>query len=123
MTVAATRRASRINRGMLAAGLPAVPTARATVGPSWYVRCCVDLDSAAIRLSDPSLQSRNHRLDAFAFRARAESQCHAVLEHGLGEFDELVDRRRETAVEEGAGAHREHERLAGARARTPGNQF
>ena len=45
------------------------------------------------------------------------------LRHGLGELDDVVDRRREAAVEQRAGAHRQHQRLAGARARSPGDQL
>src|SRR5580698_11387712 len=110
MTVAATRRASSISRGMLAASVRPSPTARPTAGPSWYVR----LGSAAIRLSDPRLQPPDHRFDALAFRARREGERHAVLEHRLGKIDHVVDRGREPSVEQRAGAHREHQRLAGA---------
>jgi hypothetical protein len=52
ITVAATRRASRISRGMLAASVRPSPDARATAAPSWYRRCaereCGDEVSVAI---------------------------------------------------------------------------
>ena len=52
--------------------------------------------------------------------ARAdEGERHAVLEHRLGEIEHVVDRRREPPVEQRAGAHRQHQRLAGARATVP----
>ncbi len=46
-----------------------------------------------------------------------------MLEDRLGEREDVVDRRRIAAVEQRAGAHREHQRLAGARARAPGDQL
>src|SRR5208282_5109293 len=91
MTVVATRRASRISRGIAAANVAPSPTARCTTGRSWEVR----RGSNAIRLSDPRFQARNHPLDAFALRARGESERHAVFEYRLGEIEHVVDRRRE----------------------------
>ena len=44
------------------------------------------------------------------------------LQHRLGQRHHVVDRGGEAAVEQRLGAHREHQRLAGARARAPGDQ-
>src|SRR5215831_1605288 len=127
ITVAATRRASRISRGMLAASVRPSPEARATAAPSWYVRWgkreSGDGVSIAIGLSDPSLQSPDHAFDRFTFSARSEGERHPMLENGLGEFDDVVNRGRQPGVEQRAGAHREHQRLAGARAGSPSNEF
>ena len=42
-------------------------------------------------------------------------------QHRLGEVEHVVNRWREAAVEQRAGAHRQHQRLAGARAGAPGD--
>ena len=60
---------------------------------------------------------------ALAVGARGEGERHAVLEDRLGHFDHVVDRGREPAVDEGARARHQHQRLAGARARSPGDQL
>ena len=57
--------------------------------------------------------------DRLAVGARGEGQRHAVLEHRLGERRDVVDRGREAALDQRAGAHRQHQRLAGARAGAP----
>jgi hypothetical protein len=44
-----------------------------------------------------------------------------VLEHGLGQLDHVVNGRGEPPVDHRLGADREHEGLAGARARSPGD--
>ena len=61
------------------------------------------------------------RLDRLALGARREGERHAVLEDRLGQRDDVVERGREAAVEQRAGADRQHQRLAGARARAPGD--
>src|SRR6516162_6468037 len=127
ITVAATRRASRISRGMLAASVRPSPDARPTAAPSWYVRCgereSGDAVSLAIDLSDPSLKSCDHGFDRFALRAGREGERHSVLENGLGELDYVINGRRQSGIEQCTGAHREHQGLTRARAWTPGNQF
>src|SRR5580692_7380759 len=119
MTVAATRRASSISRGIEAASVRPAPTAR----PIAAMSGCVRLGSTAIRLSDPCLQASDHGLDAFAFGARRERERHAVLEHRLGKVEHVIDRGGKTAVEQSARTHCKHQRLTGARARAPRNQF
>ena len=42
---------------------------------------------------------------------------------GSASREHVVDRGREPSVEQRAGAHRQHQRLAGARARAPGDQL
>ena len=44
-----------------------------------------------------------------------------MAQHRLGQRHDIVDRRRKPAIEQRAGAHRQHEGLAGARARSPGD--
>src|SRR5580700_11134853 len=89
MTVAATRRASRISRGIVDASARPAPTARPTAALSGWVR----LGSSAIRLSNPRLKAADDRLDALALGARGECERHAVLEHRFGEIEYVVDRR------------------------------
>ena len=55
----------------------------------------------------------------FALGACGEVQGHAVFEHGLGQFEYVVDRRGEAAVEKRTRAHRQHQRLTRARGRDP----
>src|SRR5580692_1742853 len=105
MTVAATRRASRISRGMVAASVRLAPTARVTAGPSWYALRGASVGSDAISLSDPRPQPPDHRRNGFALGACAEGERHTVFEHRLGEFDHIVDRGCEAAVEQRARAH------------------
>ena len=45
------------------------------------------------------------------------------LSTGSASATHVVDRRRIAPVEQRAGAHRQHQRLAGARARAPGDQL
>src|SRR5215469_12088161 len=127
ITVAATRRASRISRGMLAASVRPSPDARPTAAASWYVRCgereSGDAVSVTIDLSDPSLKSCDHGFNRFALRARSEGKRHPVLENGLSELDDVIDGRRQSGIKQCAGAHREHQRLTRPRTWTPGNQF
>ena len=61
--------------------------------------------------------------DGLAVRARREGERHAVLQDRLGELEHVVDRGRVAPVEQRARAHREHQRLAGARARSPGDRL
>ena len=59
--------------------------------------------------------------DREAVGAGGEGQRHAVLQHRLGEVGDVVERGREAAVDQGAGADGEHQRLARARAGAPGD--
>ena len=45
------------------------------------------------------------------------------LRTGSARATHIIDGRRETPFQQRAGAHRQHQRLAGARARTPGDQL
>src|SRR5262252_10214428 len=120
MTVAAMRRASRIRRGMLCASERASPLARCVALISYLSARCL---AAAMRLSDARLELADDAFHALAVGARGEGQRHAVLEDRLGHGHDVVDRRRQPPVDEGAGARHQHERLARARARTPGDQL
>ena len=46
-----------------------------------------------------------------------------MLENRFCKIEYVVDRWCEAAVEQRAGAHRKHQRLAGARAGAPGDMF
>src|SRR2546425_56846 len=119
MTVAAIRRDSRIRRGMDSASERASPLACWVALISFLsARRC-----AAIRLSDAGLELVDDGFRVLAVGARREGECHAVLEDRLGHFDDVVDRGRQPPVDEGAGARHQHQRLAGARARSPGDQL
>src|SRR5712671_8066109 len=127
MTVAATRRASRISRGMVAASERPSPSARrisrASSGNAAFVAAMRLSDLWAKFLADLGLQPADHRGNRLAVGARREGQRHAVLEDRLGQCGDVVDRGRVTALEQCAGANREHERLAGARTRPPGDEL
>ena len=64
-------------------------------------------------------QPRDHGRNRLALGAGGEGQRHAVLEHRLGERRDVVERGRQAAVDQRAGAGGEHQRLRGARARSP----
>ncbi len=66
---------------------------------------------------------RHHVAHRHALGAGGEGQRHAVLQHRLGQRLDVVDRRRQAAVVERAGAGAERQRLAGARAGTPGDML
>src|SRR6266511_2321669 len=74
-------------------------------------------------LSDASLEPTDDAFHGLAVGARGEGERHAVLEDRLGHRHDVVDRRREPPVDEGAGARDQHQRLARARTWTPGDQL
>src|SRR3977135_2274233 len=119
MTVAAILRASRMRRGMDSASERAWPLAR------WValISCPAARRAAAIGLSDARLELADHGLAALAVGARRKGERHAVLEDRLGHVHDVVDRGRQPPVEERAGAHHQHQGLAGARARAPRDQL
>src|SRR3954467_7621788 len=120
ITVAAIRRASRMRRGKVCATLRAVPVARwvtlISLRSARRVSAITSHSSAVLELADDVV-------DGFALGACREGQCHAVLEDRLGHLGDIVDRGRQTAVDERAGAGDQHQRLAGARARAPGDEL
>jgi hypothetical protein len=59
--------------------------------------------------------------DSDPFGASGKIQGHAVAQHGRGERLHVFDGGRVASVNERAGAHGEHQGLAGPRARTPGD--
>ena len=59
--------------------------------------------------------------DGHALGAGGEGERHAMLQDRLGERVDVIDRRREATLVEGAGAGAERQCLAGARAWTPGD--
>src|SRR5262249_20558058 len=120
MMVAATRRASRISRGMAAASVRPSPTAWpiawASSGTAGVLAAITGFPkSLSGRLADLGLEPADHARDGLAVGTRREGERHAVLEDRLGERDHVVDRGRVASLDERAGAHREHQRLARAR--------
>src|SRR6185312_775740 len=75
------------------------------------------------RLSDAPFQPPDHVGNRFAFCASGKGQRHAMLEHWFCQFEDIVDGRRETAVQERARAHRQHQRLARSGAGPPGDKL
>src|SRR5262249_2222320 len=120
MTVAAMRRASRIRRGMVCASERASPLARCVALISCLSARCF---TAAIPLSDARIELADAAFQALAGGARGKGQRHGGLEDRLRHGGDIVDRRREPPVDEGAGARHQHERLARAGAWAPGNQL
>ena len=59
--------------------------------------------------------------DGDTFGAGGEVDGHAMAQDRPGQRHDVVDRRREAALDDRAGAAGQHEGLAGARARTPGD--
>src|SRR4051794_23014466 len=117
MTLAAMRRASSTSRGSVAASVRLSPSARRiVVFPRW---CAWSLRASA----NPRFQLPDYIGNGAAFGARGKCERHAVLKNRLGEIEYIVDRGCQTTVEQRAGANREHQRLAGARARSPGDQL
>src|SRR6185437_3524245 len=96
MMEAATRRASRISRGIDEASVRALPAACLTAP----VSTSVARGSAIASLSDARFELADHVRNGFAFGAGREGQRHAVLEHGFGQLQHVVDRGCE-AVEIG----------------------
>src|SRR5438046_1233922 len=88
------------------------------VGLLWSPRAWFLLPS-----TDPRLQLPDHVGNGAAFGASRERQRHAMLENRLGQIEHVVDRGSEATVEQRTGANREHQRLAGARTRSPGDQL
>src|SRR5271165_2664715 len=68
-------------------------------------------------------EARDHRGGRLALGAGCESERHAVLERGLGERRHILERWRKPAVDQRAGARRQHQRLSGAGSRTPADSF
>src|SRR5438105_8453484 len=119
ITVAAILRASRISRGKVSASVRAVPLARWVALTSWASARRL----AAIRLTDTRRELADHAGHGLAVGAGGEGERHAVLEDRLGHVEDVVDRGRQPPVDEGARTGGEHQRLAGARARSPGDQL
>src|SRR5882672_6033828 len=63
----------------------------------------------------------DHRLDRYALGAGGEVHRHAVAQDRAAQRHDVVDRRRQAPLDDGAGAAGQHEGLAGARAGAPGD--
>ena len=119
--VAAMRRASRISRGMVAARVRPCPVAR---GSTAAVSFCVSRGSIAMRGYPSRAFSRSITAGMVSPSARA-AKVSAIrcLSTGSASARHVVDRRREPALKQRTRTHRQHQRLAGARAGTPGDQL
>src|SRR5918998_1967513 len=105
MTVAAMRRDSRMRRGMASASERAAPLAR-------WVALISDLSArarGAIRLSDARLELGDDGFGALAVGARREGERHTVLKDRLRHLQDIIDRGREPAIDERAGAGNQHQ--------------
>jgi hypothetical protein len=85
--VLATRRASRISRGIDAASVRAAAVARGVASASVRVK----LASGGIPSPDTGLDAADHRLDRLALGTRRKCQRHAVLEDGFGEIEYVIN--------------------------------
>src|SRR5687768_10679087 len=110
MTVAATRSAATISAGK-------VPASSSDL---WRVVDEAIWPGNAL-LGQTGAHLRNYRLDRDALGSGREIDRHAVPQDGTGQRHDVVDRRREAALDDGACAACQHERLAGARAGAPGD--
>src|SRR6516164_11423921 len=119
MTVAATRRASKTRRGIVAASVRPSPTARPTAATS----CRNGVSPAGMLLPQARLGPPDDTFDGFTVGAGREGQGHAMLEHRLRKRDHVINGRGVATIEQGAGAHCKHERLARARAGPPSDQL
>src|SRR5688572_8913659 len=112
--VAAMRRAASSNGGT-----------RSAISAAWYFalsKVAVAMrvqQSFSLGLADLGNQAIDDRLGCYALGTRAVGQCNAVTKDRMGQRHHVVDRGREAALDQRAGASRQHQGLAGARAGTP----
>src|SRR5258706_15010770 len=64
----------------------------------------------------------DHLRNCRALGTRREVERHAVAQDRMRQRDDIVDRRSKAPFEQCPGPDREHEGLAGARRRTPGDE-
>src|SRR5918994_5218797 len=116
--LAATRRASSTRRGMRWARVSALsvslrPGERA-LSDRTRTRAMM-----AILTCQPGGEAADEIPDGLPVGAGREGQRHAVLEHRLGQRHHIGQGGGDAALNQGAGAHGEHQRLAGAGTRAP----
>src|SRR6185312_12867568 len=111
ITVAATRSAATISAGRV----PANSRERCRVD-GWAIGSGADPEA---RLRDAGAHLGDHGLHRDALGAGREVHGHAMAQDRTGERHDIVDRGREAALDDGAGAGGQHERLTGARPRSP----
>ena len=92
------------------------------MGPSFLTLVDCPRGPAIRGYSTERREARDDAGEILAFGAGREVQRHAVFQDRLGKRDDVVDRRREPAVDQGLGANGQHQGLAGARARTPSDE-
>src|SRR5687768_16562604 len=91
---------------------------RSAISAAWYFalsKVAVAMrvqQSFSLGLADLGNQAIDDRRGSHAFRARAVRQCNAVPEDRMGQRHHVVDRGREAALDQRAGAGCQHERLA-----------
>ena len=73
---------------------------------------------------EAAFMSKDGTLRPHFFTGRKENIAH-LLNHPKFEFvrHDVIDRRRQTAIEQRAGTYREHQCLTGTRTRTPGDRL
>src|SRR3569833_2982467 len=121
ITVLALRLASTRQSGTRAARCLA--RERASLPDVGLTICPMDATRyASLSLCLPA-QSGDDVAHRHALGTGGEGQGHAVLENGLGECVDIVERGCQTAVVERTSAGAEHHRLAGARAGAPGDML
>src|SRR4029077_2428737 len=116
-TVCATRCASMRSAGMRSAK-PWASDSSAGKGSSFLSRA-----SAKPRSPQRLDELSHHVAHLDPFGTGGEGERHAVLEHGFGELDDVVDRGGKPSVHHRLGADGKHQRLARAWARPPGDHI
>src|SRR5262249_27903156 len=111
ITVAATRSAATISAG----SVPASSRERCRVD-GWAIGSGGDPEA---RRSDARAHLGDDGLHRDALGAGREVHGHAMAQDRAGEGHDVVDRRREAALDDGAGTGGQHEGLAGTRAGAP----
>src|SRR5687767_3708199 len=99
---------------------------RSAISAAWYFalsKVAVAMrvqQSLSLGLADLGNQAIDDRRGCYALGARAVGQCNAMTEDRMGQRHHVVDRGREAALDQRASAGCQHQSLAGARARAPG---
>src|ERR1700730_10482331 len=119
ITVAEMRRASRMSRGSSSASTRATPLARCAD----LISSLCPLRAASIVLSETHLELANYSFDAFPIGAGSEGKRHAMLEDGLSHVSDIVDGRRKSSIDKGAGTRGKHQGLTRPRTGPPGDQL
>src|ERR1700687_2090344 len=89
-----------------------------SVAASWRMEAGSVISPNAAESSDRlGHKPSDHCRNGLAFGAGGKAQRPAVLERGLGQYGDIVERWRQASVDQRARANRQHQGLRGARAR------